>query len=64
MQVKMSVTLHLSDEQMHAWANEYGLDMEEVATDATEHLGALVHEAIKQVPHVGEFASLTGFTVK
>lgn len=64
MQIKMNVTLHMTDEQMRSWANEYGLDMSEVASDATEHLAGLVHEQIKQMSHVREFTSLTGFTVK
>ena len=64
MQIKMTVTLHLSADQMRAWANEYGLDADEVADDAREHLSALVYEHVKQIPHVGEFASLTDFTVK
>lgn len=64
MQIKMTVTLHLSEAQRKAWADEYGLDMDEVNEDAKGHLSALVHEHVKQIPHVGEFASLTGFTVK
>lgn len=64
MQIKMSVTLHMSDEQMRSWADEYGLDMNEVAADAREMIAGLVHEQIKQMMHVREFTSLTGFTVK
>ena len=64
MQVKMSITLHMSEAQRKAWAEEYGLALSEVDEDASGHLGSLVHEAVKQVPHIGEFATLTGFTVK
>lgn len=64
MQIKMTVTVHMSDAQRKSWANEYGLDMSEVNEDAKEHLGALVYEHVKQVPHIGEFATVTNFKVQ
>lgn len=63
MQIKLNITLHMSNEQMRSWANEYGLDMNEVSADAREMIAGLVHEQVKQMPHVREFTSLTGFTV-
>lgn len=64
MQIKMTITLHMNEQQLRDWANEYGLSKDEAPTDATEHLGGLVHAAIKQVQQVEEFTTVTGFTVK
>jgi hypothetical protein len=64
MEIKISFTLNMNDEQMHAWANEYGLDMGEVSSDATGHIGEIVQATVKSIPHVQDFTRVTGFTVK
>jgi hypothetical protein len=64
MEIKISLTLSMNDEQMHAWANEYGLDMDEVSSDATGHISEIVHATIKNIPHVQDFTRVTGFMVK
>lgn len=64
MKIKVSFELDMSDANLHAWANEYGLDMSEVASDATHHLGELVRETVKGMMHVEEFATLKNYQVK
>lgn len=64
MKIKISFELEMSDANLRAWANEYGLDMSEVASDATHHLGELVREHIKAMYHVEEFATLRNYQVK
>ncbi len=62
MKIQLTVTLELNEDQKRAWANKYGLGMDEVASDATQYLGALVREHIEQMPHLQmEYASLADF---
>jgi hypothetical protein len=62
--INISFELEMNDKQMSAWANEYGLDMEDVASDATGHLGSLIREHVKNLYHVEEFASLKNYQVR
>lgn len=64
MNITISFNLKMSDADLHAWANEYGLDMSEVASDATEHLGSLVREHVAQIMQVREFAVIQEFQVR
>ncbi len=64
MKIKISFELEMSDANLHAWATEYGLDMSEVASDATHHLGELVEAEIKAMIHVAEFTTLRNYQVK
>lgn len=64
MKIKISFELEMSDKNLHAWANEYGMDMSEVASDATHHLGELVRENVKAMMHVEEFTTLRNYQVK
>lgn len=64
MQITMTLTLNMSDDQRKAWANEYGLDLSEVNEDATNHLSEIVVEQVKHLPHVRDFTSITGFMVE
>ena len=64
MKIRISFELDMNDEQMHYWANEYGLDMAEVASDATGHLGELVQERVKALHHVEEFTSMRNYQVR
>lgn len=63
MDIKISFTLSMNDDNLKDWALEYGLDMSEVASDATNHLAGLVQEAVKGVSHVEEFATVKHFRV-
>jgi hypothetical protein len=64
MDIKISFTLSMNDDNLKDWALEYGLDMSEVSSDATNHLGELVREHVKAIQHVEEFASLKNFRVQ
>lgn len=64
MNIKISFDLVMDEAQLHAWANEYGLDASEVASDATNHLGELVREHVKAIHHVEEFAALKNYHVR
>lgn len=64
MDIEISFTLHLDDNQMKDWALEYGLNLSEVASDATNHLGALVLENIKTMMHVEQFTTVKNYHVK
>lgn len=64
MRIKISFELEMSDANMRDWATEYGLDMSEVASDATHHLGELVQEIVTDVPLVKEFASVKNYEVR
>lgn len=62
--ITVSFDLEMSDKDLHAWANEYGLDMSEVANDARGHLGELILAQLKGMMHVEEFTSLRNYQVK
>jgi hypothetical protein len=62
--ITISFELNMTDKDMHDWANEYGLSMEEVASDATGHLGELVRAHLAQLPHVKEFTTVQNYHVK
>lgn len=64
MEIKMTINLHMTDADLHAWANEYGLSMDEVASDASGHLGELVQATIANISQVKDFTSITRFAVK
>jgi len=64
MKIKISFELEMNDDNLKGWANEYGLDASEVASDATHHLGELVREHVKAIHHVEEFASLKNYQVR
>lgn len=64
MKIKVSFELVMSDANLRAWANEYGLSMDEVASDATDHLGELVNAAVKGIMQVEDFATLRNYQVK
>lgn len=64
MKIQISMTLNMNDEQMRSWANEYGLDTEEVPQDARNMIGDIVKEAIERTYHVPEFTTITRYTVK
>ena len=64
MKIRMTITLDMDDTQMHSWAHEYGLDMDEVASDASEHIGDMVREHVENISQVRDFATITRFAVK
>ncbi len=64
MKIKISFDLNMTEADMKAWANEYGLDPAEVASDATRHLGELVREHLVQLPHVQEFTTVQNYQVR
>jgi len=64
MKIKISFELEMTDENLHAWANEYGLEMDEVASDATHHLGELVQDKVSRMMHVKEFTTVRNYQVK
>lgn len=64
MNITITIKLNMDDAQMKAWAREYGLNTEEVASDATHHIGELVREHVEAMPHVEEFTTVKSFQVK
>lgn len=64
MKIKISFELEMTPKQLRDWANEYGLDMSEVASDATGHLGELVQATIKGMSHVQDFTTVRNYQVK
>lgn len=64
MKIKISFELEMSDTNLRAWANEYGLDLSEAASDATGRLGALVNAAVKGIMQVEDFATVRNYQVK
>lgn len=64
MKIKVSFELNMTDKDMKDWANEYGLDLAEVASDATHHLGELVREHVAQIQHVREFTTIQNYQVR
>lgn len=64
MKIKVSFELNMTDKDIKAWANEYGLDLAEVSSDATRHLGELVREHVAQIHHVQEFATIQNYQAR
>jgi hypothetical protein len=64
MKIKVSFELEMSPDNLRDWANEYGLDMSEVANDATHHLGELIRETVKGMSHVEEFTFMKNYRVQ
>ena len=64
MKMNISVTVTMSDEQLRSWANEYGLAIVEAEADARNMIGDLVEEAVKRVPHVRDFVTVTDYQVQ
>lgn len=64
MRIKISFELEMSDANLKAWAEEYDLGMAEVSNDARNYLAGLVQEAVKNQPHVREYASVKNYEVR
>lgn len=64
MKIQISITLDMSDAQLQDWADEYGFDVSEAASDATRHLGNLVQGTVSYISQVQDFTSMTGFKVE
>lgn len=64
MNIKVSINLHMSDEQLQSWANEYGLSADEVEADAHGTISDIIREHVEQIYHVAEFTTITRYTVK
>lgn len=64
MKIHISFELEMTPENLKDWANEYGLDLSEAASDATGHLGELVNAAVKGIMQVEDFATLRNYHVR
>ncbi len=49
--MKARIVLRL-EVDLEAWANTYGLSLDEARGDAREHLGALVLDAVENLSHI------------
>lgn len=64
MGIKISFELDMTPDDLRSWANEYGLEMDEAASDAAHHLGELVREHVKAISQVQEFAKVKNYQVR
>lgn len=61
MQIKIAITFEMDADQLKNWADKYGLDQSEAASDADKRIRSLVQEHIEQMFQMTDFTTIKRF---